>query len=113
MPPSVMTAIGILWIVLGLFSYYVRIKKNFFWGYRTARSMASEETWVYANRTFGKFLGIAGAVNVLLGVGGTLTAYGQQNHPLIYGINFLVFIVGTMLSIYVTERYLIQKYNNK
>ncbi|QDR82689.1 SdpI family protein [Sporomusa termitida] len=111
MPPVVLTVIGFLWIVLGLFAYYVRIKRNFFWGYRTARAMASEEAWVCANRTFGKFLGIAGAVNVLLGVGGTLTVYAQQNHPAIYGINFLVFIVGTILSIYLTERCLFQKYD--
>ncbi|HMM22066.1 MAG TPA: SdpI family protein [Selenomonadales bacterium] len=70
MPPLVMVAMGVLQIALGLFAYYVRIARNFFVGYRTARSMASEEAWLYANRTFGKLCGMAGAFDLLVGIGG-------------------------------------------
>lgn len=75
--------------------------------------MASEESWIYANRTFGKFFGIAGALDLSLGVGEGLTAYDHHSHAIIYGINFLFFIFGIIFSIYLTERYLSRRYNNR
>ena len=54
MPSYALISIGVTVLFLGLVFSFIEIEINRFVGYRTKRSMASREAWLYANKTSGK-----------------------------------------------------------
>ncbi len=67
MPSYALFSIGVTVLFLGLVFSFIEIEINRFVGYRTKRSMASKEAWLYANKTSGKLFVLNGIIYLLIG----------------------------------------------
>ena len=65
MLPSVI--LGVLLLIAGVLFSYVRIRRNYFLGYRTFRSMKNDANWIFANKEMAKLSFVIGAVSTLTG----------------------------------------------
>lgn len=111
-PPEAMAVAAAIQLFLGFFAYYSQIKMNDFVGYRTPRAMVNEETWLYANKTFGKYSIIAGTINVLFGLWGRTVSYGHHQQAILWIGNLLLLVAGVGISIYLTEKKLFEKFGD-
>jgi uncharacterized membrane protein len=59
--------LGIVLLIAGVFFRYACIRRNYFLGYRTFRSMKSDANWDFANRLMGKFSLMVGSLSMLAG----------------------------------------------
>lgn len=55
-------------MVVGSLLRFVPIKKNYFFGYRTIRSMKNNESWKYANDTFANLSMVFGIISSVCGM---------------------------------------------
>lgn len=109
--PWTMIFVGSSQVFLGIIIYYLRFGRNNFVGYRTKRSMASDAAWKYANCTFGQIFCGCGIINILVAIGELLSPYSNNyHHPVIYGLNFVLMMLGLGVSIYLTERSITRKF---
>ncbi|MBX2944184.1 MAG: SdpI family protein [Cyclobacteriaceae bacterium] len=60
--------LGIVLVVIGLSLKFGRIEKNYFFGYRTPRSMKNKMNWEFANGLMANYSIIVGVLSILSGV---------------------------------------------
>ncbi len=108
MPSAGLIITGVLFLFLGLVISGIQFTRNNVIGYRTKRSMASEEAWLCANYTGGRLLMGSGAVNIIVG---WLT--WSSPHWQMAVIRLLVLGLGLGLTIYLTERKLVNKFGKE
>lgn len=105
--------IPLIMIVLGaIFLRHPPKGINGFYGYRTARSMASQEAWIFAQVYFGKLwlrsgigMLLAAALAMLPCIGGSVSVVGTWG-----SILCLVECIGMLLPIIPTERALKRRF---
>jgi uncharacterized membrane protein len=83
---------GIMYVgFAALLRFIPPVKINWFYGYRTVRSMKSIDAWHEGNRIFSFFLGIAGMLTILAGTALYLILHDQGNMPsIIAGLSLLI-----------------------
>jgi len=102
-------SVGPLMVLLAaIFKTFPPKKINMWYGYRTERSMRSQETWDAANSYANNFM-----LWLFVGISAVelpLFLYMQAEHAALAGCGLLV--VGLLLLIVFTERYLKEKFNS-
>ena len=94
MLPIIMTLFGILMGIAG------KPKKvNWWFGYRTNRASANQETWDYTHRYFGKLLLLAGLTTLTFSIG----AFIHWEHEFMWAWAFGAQVVSFIISIILTE----------
>ena len=88
--------VGLMFIGLGVPLVQRRIPRNRWYGFRVAKTYASERVWYAANAVAGRDLIVAGAVVALTAVG-TAALAPYLGDDLVQAITFVVF-VGSMLA---------------
>ena len=85
---------------------------NLWYGYRTRRSMASEETWDFAHRYAGKVWGHLGLWTLALTVGAMLLLLGKSDDLVSWGgLAVTLLQLGPMLAVFpLTERALEKRF---
>jgi uncharacterized membrane protein len=66
MVPSVI--LGVLLLTAGIVFRYARIKRNYFLGYRTFRSMKNDANWDFANKEMAKYSLTIGLLSTISGL---------------------------------------------
>jgi uncharacterized membrane protein len=98
-------AVGLLWIVIGvLLARAKNWKPNSLVGYRTAKSMSSQELWIKANRFSGQCLAVTGLVLAVFGI----LSFGveEKNRTLMFFIFVGLLLIPPAISILLTEWHL-------
>lgn len=94
MTPILMIFIGLLW------KKHPPKQINSFYGYRTARSMQSQEAWDFAHAYHAKIWLLWGSVLLILSLAAMILIYRQENYEIfdivIVGIQIVVMLVSIM-----------------
>lgn len=99
---------GVIFLVAGIILYSFPPKKiNHLYGYRTKRSMNSQEAWDFAQKDSAKQMFKAGVIMIILGVV-TLLAETNEVFNLIAGLAAL--IGSAVYVLYFTEKKLKDKF---
>lgn len=97
-------------LVTGRWFWYKPPKKiNWLYGYRTKRSMKNLQRWKFAHRYSGKLFLRFGMVLLLLAM---LSFYFEEFVHIPGVIAVLIFILGTSVIIFLTERAIKKKFDN-
>jgi uncharacterized membrane protein len=83
---------GIMYVGFAALLHFIPpVKINWFYGYRTVRSMKNTDTWNEGNRIFSLVLGIAGVLTIFSGVVLYSTLHDRGNIPsIIVGLAVLI-----------------------
>ena len=98
-------AVGLLWIVIGvLLARATNWKPNSLVGYRTAKSMSSQELWIRANRFSGRCLAVSGLVLAIFGI----LSFGveEKNRTLMFFIFMGLLLIPLVITVLLTEWHL-------
>ncbi len=98
-------ALGLLWIVIGvLLARAKNWKPNCLVGYRTAKSMSSQELWIKANRFSGRCLAVSGLVLAVFGI----LSFGveEKNGTLMFFIFMGLLLIPLVITVLLTEWHL-------
>ncbi|MDR1801246.1 MAG: SdpI family protein [Lachnospiraceae bacterium] len=89
-----------LLLVIGLIFWLRPPKKiNTAWGYRSARSMKSQEAWDFANKKIGKYFMISGVIYAIAIVAVLLLFKGISQFEQYEGMIFSMIIFGFLIAI--------------
>src|SRR5688500_11632311 len=91
---------GVLILLAGLFYLFPPKKINWFYGYRSRRSMSSDKLWQFANRYSARLLMIGGGVLAVLGL---ITLFISPFNTRLTGIAVLVIVITVIILIAKTE----------
>ena len=107
--PLIMVLFGVI------FSKKAPKNINYFFGYRTERSMKSEETWVFAHKYLGRLWLIIGAVMLLVSVGVMLAILGASETVIsAVGTGFcFVQLAGLIIPVFPTEKALEKNFDKQ
>ncbi len=95
MVPSVI--LGILLLAAGVLFRYARVRRNYFLGYRTFRSMKNDSNWDFANKEMAKLSLVVGSISTIAGF---ISWYlGIDPQHVIYFTLGLLFISITIVEI--------------
>ena len=89
-----------LLIIIGILALCIKTNRNYIFGYRTKRSMASPENWKYANKVMGLAMI---AINVALLVPICLLIVFVDNTLAIVGSVLALLTIGLLTVIAITE----------
>lgn len=104
--PILMILIGLLW------KKQPPKQINRIYGYRTARSMQSQEAWDFAHAYHAKIWLVVGIVLLIFSLAAMLVIYGKENYEIYDLIIVGIQIVVMLLSIVPTELALKRKYGS-
>lgn len=104
-----------LMIVFGLLFLYKPPKTiNYLYGYRTKKSMISQESWDYAHQYFGKIWFPLGVIVLILTIVAFIFLYNQDEET-VGVVGFLIMLVQLttlMVPTLITEKALKRKFDN-
>lgn len=104
-----------LMIIFGLLFLYKPPKTiNYLYGYRTKRSMISQESWDYAHQYFGKIWFPLGVIVLILTIVAFIFLYNQDEDTIGVVGTIIMFIqlIPLFVSVFITERALKRKFGN-
>ena len=89
-------------------------KINYFFGYRTERSMKNKDTWEFAHKYIGKIWLVVGAILLVLSLAVMLFLYGASEAVISLIGTVLTFLqlVGIIVPVFPTERALSKGFDN-
>lgn len=89
--------LGILLLLAGIVFKYARIDRNYFFGYRTFRSMKNDANWSFANKEMAKYSLVLGSLSALSGI--LFWYLGIDPIHIIYPTTGLIFICIVIVEI--------------
>jgi len=92
----IFTSVGLLEIILGIPLLYEKIKPNWYYGFRTSKTVNNKEIWYKCNKYVGRDLIIAGIIVAI----GSLTLLFYKNNFSVETIAFIgIFLVSAPVII--------------
>jgi uncharacterized membrane protein len=107
--PLTLSLTGIVFILAGLFLVFAPPgKRNLIVGYRTSRSLNSQEAWDFSQRYSGKIIIKCGIVVVLMGLISWILP--KPLHWIELTLTLAIILIASITPIIITERKLKEKY---
>lgn len=106
----ILTIVGIVFLAISIFLIKFPPKKiNGFYGYRTSRSMQSQESWNYSQLYSSKIMVFLGFVYTVLGIGSLFIPKQEDMVGAI--ISIVIVLSGVFFMFFKTERVLAKKFD--
>jgi len=102
----IFTAVGIVYIALGIPLFRGRVRPNWWYGCRTEKTLSDEKVWYAVNRVTGRDLVVAGIVVVTSSL--ALLIFGRRMNPN-HAVIALLFISLLSVVVMAVDSYSTQK----
>jgi len=106
----ILTIVGVVFLAISIFLIKFPPKKiNGLYGYRTSRSMQSQEAWDYSQRYSSKIMVVLGLVYFVLGI--TSLFVPKQEDMVGALVSIVIVLSGVFFMFYKTERQLAKRFD--
>lgn len=105
----ILTSVGVLFLIISVFILLYPPKKiNGFYGYRTSRSMNSQDAWEFSQVYSSKIMVVLGLLYTFLGV--TSLFIPKQEDTIGGVVSIVIIMSGVFYMFYKTEKKLAKKF---